>query len=55
MNVASIFEGMFTHADLHSRRSTPFEGESLQKIETQLAIHQNLPWKSKICGAIDPK
>ena len=50
--LASLGEGLDSHADLATRRTSPFPPQIAAKIDALLAEHQRLGWDAPVCGAI---
>jgi len=50
--LSAVFESLGSFADLTTRRTAPFPDEIAQKIDTMLAVHQNLDWQPPLSGAL---
>lgn len=49
---ASSLEGMDIHADLQTRRSTPFPSSIASGIDASLEEHQRLAWEAPLSGCM---
>jgi acyl-CoA thioester hydrolase len=50
--LACTVEGMGTHIDLQSRRSSPFPDHIAARIDALIAEHDRLDWETPVCGVI---
>ena len=50
--LACIGEGLDSHADLATRRTSPFPAQIAARIDALVAEHQRLDWDAPVCGAI---
>lgn len=50
--VAATIESLGSHADLRTRRTSPYPPEVSAKIDAILDEHTALPWEAPLCGAI---
>jgi acyl-CoA thioester hydrolase len=50
--LSSTFECVNSHADLTTRRTSPFPAFAAERMDALLAEHQSLDWDAPICGAM---
>lgn len=50
--IAATMESLFSHADLETRRTSPFPDEIAGRIDARLKEHQQLEWKAPVCGVV---
>lgn len=50
--VAATMEVLGSHADLQSRRTSPYPPEILANIAETLQAHQSLYWQAPLCGIL---
>ncbi len=53
-NVACIMEVLNSHADLHTRRTSPYPPHLQANIDALLAQHNQLDWAAPVSGMIHP-
>jgi acyl-CoA thioester hydrolase len=48
--LANSFEFVSSHADLESRRTSPFPDELAGRLDAMISEHQKISWPAPVCG-----
>lgn len=52
--IAATLEALGTHADMKTRRTSPYPPQITEKLDALIAEHQNLDWEAPTCGILKP-
>lgn len=50
--IAATMELLFSHADLETRRTSPFPDEIARQIDVRLEKHRKIGWEAPLCGVV---
>lgn len=52
--IAATLEALGTHADMKTRRTSPYPPQITEKLDALIAEHQKLDWEAPTCGILKP-